>query len=220
MTATTRPRPQPGSAEARMAAQRRTRIWLAALAAVVLAIAVAVAISATTGGDEGDSLTVADAVTVSAPALPAQPAEGADPAVGLPAPVLSGIGFDGAPVTIAADGSPVLIAVFAHWCPHCQRELPILVDHLAGGGLAGIDVYGVSTAVDARRGNYPPGAWFQREGFDRPVLLDTAAGDASAALAVDGFPTWVLVNGDGRVAARTSGELTVEQMDAFAALAE
>lgn len=215
------PRPRPGSAAARQQARRRARLWLWGAGTAIVALAVVIAIFAAGGGGDGDGATAApDAVTAVGASLPALPDAGPDGAVGMEAPILRGADFDGTPVTIEATGSPLLITVFAHWCPHCQRELPVIVDHLAAGGLAGVQVVGVSTAVDASRGNFPPDEWFAREGFDRPVLVDTADQRAGAALGVKGFPTWILVNGDGTVAARTSGELTAAQMEAFVAQAE
>ncbi|MGI8938357.1 MAG: TlpA family protein disulfide reductase [Iamia sp.] len=56
-------------------------------------------------------------------------ADSADPAIGQVAPTLTGIDPAGDPVTIdpGAEG-PMVIAFVAHWCPHCQAEVPRLVD--------------------------------------------------------------------------------------------
>ena len=34
------------------------------------------------------------------------------------------VGFDGAPLTIAPTGKPMLVVFLAHWCPHCNAEIP------------------------------------------------------------------------------------------------
>ncbi|MDQ3782544.1 MAG: redoxin domain-containing protein, partial [Actinomycetota bacterium] len=48
-----------------------------------------------------------------------------DPAVGIAAPAVVGEDFDGNTVSIdPTDGSPKAIMFLAHWCPHCQAEVP------------------------------------------------------------------------------------------------
>ena len=150
-------------------------------------------------------------------ALPAFVATQADPAVGRPIPEVDGASFVGSPVRIAADGRPKVVLFLAHWCPHCQREVPVVKAWLDGGGLpAGVDLVSVATAIDPNRPNYPPDAWLSREGWQAPVLVD---GDGSIATryGLSAFPYWVAVNADGTVAARLTGELTPEQLDELVA---
>ncbi|MGA1258568.1 MAG: hypothetical protein ACO3X0_07735, partial [Ilumatobacteraceae bacterium] len=54
-------------------------------------------------------------------------ADGADAALGTTAPVLEGFGFLGNQVT-TTPGTPMLLVFLAHWCPFCQKEVPILVN--------------------------------------------------------------------------------------------
>ncbi|MGA1697698.1 MAG: hypothetical protein ACO4AZ_02340, partial [Ilumatobacteraceae bacterium] len=54
-------------------------------------------------------------------------ADGADGALGATAPVLEGFGFLGNQVT-TTPGTPMLLVFLAHWCPFCQKEVPILVN--------------------------------------------------------------------------------------------
>ena len=57
----------------------------------------------------------------------------------------------------------------AHWCPHCQAEVPRIVALAEQGRLPeGVDVAAVSTAVDATAPNYPPSAWLDRVGWPFP----------------------------------------------------
>ena len=72
-------------------------------------------------------------VTVEGSALPALDDPSDDAAVGLTAPVLTGENFDGAAVTTASDGGPVMVIFLAHWCPHCNAEIPRLLDLEAAG---------------------------------------------------------------------------------------
>jgi thiol-disulfide isomerase/thioredoxin len=154
-------------------------------------------------------------VTVSGDSLPAF-AEGDDPAVGLPAPTLQGEDFRGQPVAVADDGRPKAIVFLAHWCPHCQREVPVIQDWLdAEGAPQDVDLYSVATSIDPAQPNYPPDAWLEREGWTVPVLVDDADDAAATAFGLTVFPYFVFVDADGNVVARASGELTIEQLTGY-----
>jgi cytochrome c biogenesis protein CcmG, thiol:disulfide interchange protein DsbE len=186
----------------------------AALAVVVLLGIVAVIASRGTGPDlEAEGILQARDVEVAGEALSRYDAAvQPDPAVGAPAPELAGASFDGAEVAIGDDGRPKALLFIAHWCPHCQREVPIVQDLVDGGDTpAGVDLYAVSTGVDRASPNYPPSAWLEREGWSSPVLADD--GSAAEAFGLTSYPYWVFVDADGRVAHRQSGALTEEQID-------
>jgi thiol-disulfide isomerase/thioredoxin len=145
--------------------------------------------------------------------LPALTDPATDAAVGQPIPELSGVGLDGQPLRIGPGDGPTAIVVLAHWCPHCQAELPALVDYLAQGSMpAGVSIVGISTAIDPVRPNYPPSAWFDREGWTQPTLTDDANSTALRALGVNSFPGFVFVAADGTVAQRITGDIGVEQL--------
>ena len=133
----------------------------------------------------------------------------ADAAIGQPMPTITGTGFDDTEIVISDDGRAKAIYFLAHWCPHCQAEVPRIVDLIDSGGQPeGLDIYGVSTSVDASRGGaYPPAAWFDREGFDVPVVRDNADNDAFNYFGGGGFPYAVYVDADNNIVARSSGEL-------------
>jgi cytochrome c biogenesis protein CcmG, thiol:disulfide interchange protein DsbE len=222
----TRTRPRPPSrqvASARRAGDprlsTRTRVVLGALA---VAVAAALVVAIVTGGDDNggsDTAGMAPSVTVDGSALPPLPDSnsGGDPAVGATMPTLTGTDVHGDPITIAPDGRPTLVMFVAHWCPHCQREVPVVQDWVNGGGLPdGVRLVSVATANDSRRPNYPAVDWLDREGWTAPTLLDDANSDAGTAGGVSAFPFWVLVGADGKVVARTSGELTPAQLTAMA----
>jgi cytochrome c biogenesis protein CcmG/thiol:disulfide interchange protein DsbE len=144
-----------------------------------------------------------------------------DDAVGSAAPGFEATTFTGDSVTVdPADGTGRMIGFFAHWCPHCQREVPTVVEWIDGGGLPeGVEVVAVSTAVDSGAPNYPPSEWFAREGFEELTLMDDEVSSLATGYGLAGFPYWVIVDSGGNVVARTSGEQTPEQLDALAALA-
>ena len=201
---------------------RGSTIWIAG---VVLVVIIGIIALVAARGSKQEEAAQVDAqqtapVEVSGadalPAVPQDPAE-ADPAVGLPVPALSGSSFDGSAVDIdPADGTAKVVIFAAHWCPHCQRELPMLADHLVRSPMPDdVELYTVSTAVAEERGNYPPSTWLEDIRWKAPVLADSAEGDAAKAYALPGFPDFVAVDADGKVVARTSGEISTDAFDAL-----
>jgi thiol-disulfide isomerase/thioredoxin len=131
-----------------------------------------------------------------------------DPAIGKKAPRLSGQGFDGEKVVFASDGTPRIVLFVAHWCPHCQREVPLLAAMASDGELDGVEIDTVTTNTDEASPNYPPSEWLEREDWPfSPVLADDAALRAFSAFGGNSFPYFVAVDADGRVAGRFTGEL-------------
>lgn len=140
-----------------------------------------------------------------------------DPAVGRPVPEVQGSSFDGTPASIKADGRPKLILFIAHWCPHCQREVPVVQAWLDAKGMpTGVDIISVATFIDPNRPNYPPDAWLAREHWGVPVIVD-ADNEIATQYGLPAFPYWVAVRADGTVAQRLVGELTPDQLDALVA---
>jgi thiol-disulfide isomerase/thioredoxin len=198
----------------------RAWIWFALAGFIALAAVLAVIMSG--GSDDPPSAEGTEEtrpVAVSGTALPAA-GDAADAAVGLTIPLVEGASFDGTPVTISPDGGPTVLVFAAHWCPHCQVEIPLLRDHLAANPLpAGVSLVTVSTSTSADQPNYPPSVWLQDEGWTQTVLADSEEGAAAAAFGVDAFPYFVAVDGGGTVVARTSGELSADQFDQLVQLA-
>jgi len=203
------------------AARKKQPPWLwIGVAAVVLVLLVAAIVSS--GGSGKSKKTAAGVeqtrpVTVTGTPLPTLPASGDDPAQGKEIPEPQGQTFDGKPVDIRNDGRPKLVLFVPHWCPHCQREVPLLAKYLKANPLPkGVDLHTVSTAVNQPRGNYPPSAWLEKVGWTAPVLADSDDGKAANAFGLPGFPYFVAVDASGKVVARTSGEIST---DDFADLA-
>lgn len=135
-----------------------------------------------------------------------------DESIGMTVPTIIGSSFDGSEVRIEA-GEATVVVVMAHWCPHCQAEIPRIVDAFEQGALPiGVRVVGVATANDEARGNFPPSKWLDDERWPFAVLVDTEDGDVLEALGVSGFPSMVAIAADGTVAARSSGELSPESL--------
>ena len=143
-----------------------------------------------------------------------------DPALGMAAPVLVGQDFDGNTVRVdAATNGPTMVAFLAHWCSHCNAEVPRLNElRDAGSFPEGLNIVAVSTAIDPSRPNYPPSKWIDDVDWTYPVIadgIDLAAEVpfiGAAAYGVDGFPFIALIDADGNIAARWSGEREPDQV--------
>lgn len=209
-------------------------LWLGIGAVVLIGVLALVAVLLTRGGDEeveaGSGAEAAQnasqetaTVTVQGSDLPAYPESATlladpatDPAVGETIPTLTGQSFDGSEVVVdPSDGTPKVIVFLAHWCPHCQAEVPLIQEWIDEGNLPdGVEVVAVSTAVSADRPNYPPSRWLASEGWEPTVLLDDESGTAATSFGLTGFPYFVMVDGDGKVVQRGSGEVPIADFDA------
>jgi cytochrome c biogenesis protein CcmG/thiol:disulfide interchange protein DsbE len=192
----------------RNASANRTWLILGAVA-LVLIVAVVIAASASGGGDQAAKATDNETgtVTVDGAALPRYGDTSIDTAIGDTIPTLSGVSFDGSPVTIGPTGKPGVVIFVAHWCPHCQREVPLIVDLAKSGGFKGIDVATVATGTNATYPNYPPSAWLKRENWPFPVMVDSLQQTAAVAYGLSAYPYFVAVNAKGQVVGRETGEI-------------
>jgi cytochrome c biogenesis protein CcmG/thiol:disulfide interchange protein DsbE len=137
----------------------------------------------------------------------------ADPAVGMAAPVLVGLGYDGETVRIdaAADG-PTMVVFLAHWCPHCNAEIPV-INSLRDDDRVPPEVNVVAVSTDVRPGqpNFPPGKWLDDKEWTYPALVDGVDMEneryiAASAFGLNGYPFITLIDTNGIVVARWSGE--------------
>jgi thiol-disulfide isomerase/thioredoxin len=134
-----------------------------------------------------------------------------DPAVGMTIPRIQGttpVG-GGAVIGPAQDQtSPTVIAVLAHWCPHCQAEVPRIVEFADTADLPeGTRFMALATNTNENAPNYPPGEWLEEEGWPGPVVLDDAQASGGLALGLPSFPYVIVIDGEGRVVGRFAGDL-------------
>ena len=153
-------------------------------------------------------------IVITGTMLPTLENPSADVAVGLTAPVVTGQSFDGSSVTIGgATAGPTLLVFLAHWCPHCNDEIPELNQlRDAGDFPAGLDVIGISTGVASDQPNYPPSEWLAAKDWTWSVLADSVESAAFLEFGGSGFPYLVLLDADGTVLARTAGSSTAAQL--------
>ena len=207
---------QRASEAAAKAKRNRTLLWGAL--AVVVVVAIVVAVVAGGGSDDSANATKWETAPVQVTGTPLPDFDkeaSSDPAVGDTIPTLEGKSiYDGSPITIgpdSGDGEPQMIVFLAHWCPHCQAEVPELVELAGDGAFDGVKVSAVATGTNEQAGNYPPSAWLRGEDWSFPVMADSPTGTAAQAYGLTSYPFFVMVDADGAVAGRGSGELPEDQ---------
>jgi thiol-disulfide isomerase/thioredoxin len=184
--------------------------WMiGAIGAAVVALAAIIAIVSTSDEPPASvpGLSQTQPVEITGAALAEYDADVSDPAIGTVAPTLAGSAFDGSPISVKP-GRPTLVVFLAHWCPHCQREVPLLTQWQKAGGVPdGVDVIGVATGTDTSAPNYPPSQWLADEQFPFPTMADSDASAAATAFGLSGYPYFVALDADGKVVQRASGEI-------------
>lgn len=156
------------------------------------------------GGGAGDSASVASIEGTAAQ--------------GQPAPKLSGKDmYSGREVSLQdMQGKPTLVAVWAHWCPHCQKEMPI-IQQVSQEQAADFNFLTVTTAAGqqpAQAQYATPATFMQTQGITIPTLRDDGT-KAMQALGVQGFPTLLMVDADGKLVGKASGEMPKDQLLSF-----
>ena len=189
---------------------RNPTLLIAGGIGLVLVVAAVIAVALASGQASVPEPSTSTTVVTGTP-LPEYPSSGSDPAVGMALPTLQNISLDGSSMTISADGRAKAIIILAHWCPHCQAEVPRVVDWLDANTVPdGVDLVALTTSISETQPNFPPSAWLDREGWTVPTMIDDAASTGYHALGAMSFPGWVFVGADGTVQLRTTGELDVE----------
>lgn len=141
-------------------------------------------------------------------ALPQTSDSGTDPAVGTAAPTVVGKTFTGDEKKIEPDGKPKAVMFWAHWCPHCQAELPKISDFLNDNkGKYNVDFYSIATGTSPAKPNFPPAPWFEKEKYPYPVIADDVNASIANAYGLSSYPYLVFLDGQNKVISRVSGEL-------------
>lgn len=194
--------------------QRKFPVLWVVFGAVALLLVAAIVLSGEesigSAGEYGD-------VTISGDALPIMEDGAAivaeDPALGRVAPEATGVDFDEGAVAISHDGTPTAVVFLAHWCNHCQAEVPTVQAWLdSGGGVPGVDIVSVTTSATSGQPNWPPSSWLEREGWTTPNIRDDSDSSLFQAYGGRSFPYWVFLNGDGTVAHRQAGRVGTAQL--------
>jgi cytochrome c biogenesis protein CcmG/thiol:disulfide interchange protein DsbE len=215
-------------AAARGSASGSRTLWIVITIAVVVLLAAVIAIAVTRseqsvagGGASPSGGTVVPSgdldygtVDVTGTPLPQMSRGAADTAVGETIPTVAGQQFDGASITIAPGGKPKIVLFVAHWCPHCQAEVPRIQEWLDENGMpSDVDLYSVATGTSSSRPNYPPGDWLREQGWSVPTMVDDEQNTASKAYGLSSYPFFVVVDATGKVVVRAAGELTMDNWE-------
>ncbi|MDH3462514.1 MAG: TlpA family protein disulfide reductase [Acidimicrobiia bacterium] len=184
---------------------------------VGLGLIVALALSIANEQEVDDSIGFRPVEVTGAP-LPLFDPTAADPTVGLEAPTAVGTDWNDVETTIQADGRSKIVMFLAHWCSHCQAEVPVVQAWVDGGNLPdNVDLYSVTTSTDRLRPNWPPQDWLEEEGWTAPVIMDDQIGTVAGSFGMSGTPFYVVLDGENRVIRRVSGEIGIAGLDALAA---
>jgi thiol-disulfide isomerase/thioredoxin len=118
--------------------------------------------------------------------------------------------MNGASVQLAHyRGQPVVINLWATWCPPCRREMPVLA-------AAQVQHPGVHIVLaNQKEARQVVADYLQREKLKlKNVLLDTSA-HVSAEYRAAGLPTTLFFDADGTLRHRHTGELSTPRLDDY-----
>lgn len=162
-------------------------------------------------------------VTVEGEDLPFFDSAAADPAVGQVAPTVTGNDWNDNQYTIGPSDNAKIVVMLAHWCPHCQAEIPVINQWVADGGLPeGVELYGVTVLTNRLRdgSTWPPGEWLDDSGWTTPTIMDDEGGSVVQAYGLTSTPTYVVLGPDNENLGRLAGQIGTSGLDALAAIAE
>ena len=144
-----------------------------------------------------------------------------DPEIGKAAPEISGTNLQNDKPVALSDfqGKATLVTFWAHWCPFCQKELPVIQQVYEQDK----DKYNFLT-VSVNEGQQPAKpefadteAFMKTNGVTMPTIRDDED-TIGKAWNITSYPTLYVVTPDGKVAQKLTGAQTAAEIDA--ALAE
>jgi len=176
--------------------------WRLGILTLIAVAAVVAGVLVLGGGDDDDA---------SAPTLPSglEPPSGS-PQRGQQAPDFSITTFDGETFSLSAhladDGRPVLLNLWASWCPPCRAEMPVF-DEVSADRAADVLVIGVAvddTLAAAR-------AFAGQIDVAYPLGFDTD-GVIASRYPSPGLPTTFTISAGGEIVRVAYGELDEDDM--------
>jgi len=166
------------------------------------------------GGPSSPGPATSSAPTVAGTNLPRFVAGEADAALGRNIGDVSATEYYSGQDTVfgAADGKARAFMVWAHWCPFCQEELPVVAEWHGENAAEfdGFELVSVTTAMDETASN-PLLPYLDSNRFPFPVLFDDD-GRLARQLGVSAFPFWVFVAPDGTVVGRAAGGIDPDNL--------
>ena len=181
--------------------------------AILLVVGLAVAIGVSLVDEPLDGNLPEGETTISGDALPEYAGENdINISVGLQAPSFSGPDQNSEIISLEKNGKSKILLFLAHWCPHCQAEVPVVQEYIDTFGLpADVEVIGILTSIDRSRDNYPPHDWLVKEGWSETQIYDLDR-EIGTAYGLNAFPYWVFLDKELNVVARRTGNLPQDQV--------
>ena len=118
-----------------------------------------------------------------------------------PMPQLALADLQGAETTLGAAGQPMVINLWATWCPPCRREMPMLIDVARTSDLPVLLANQGEDRSTIR-------AFLRREGLPAGSVLTDPEGRLARAIASSALPTTLFVNAAGEIVAVHTGEIS------------
>ncbi len=121
--------------------------------------------------------------------------------VGSTAPDFSTNTLDGKKMSLADKGGKkaTMLVFFATWCPHCQKEAPVISDFQSQYKDLRIMMIGIDGQDNASKVR----DFVNKYGIDSPATYDPPLG---TTYQVSGYPTVYVLDGDNKVVAANAGE--------------
>lgn len=197
---------------ARQRARRNRRLKTFGIPAALVTTVVVVAVAMSFGGTGTNTK---DAPTTG-PVIVSGAARGAPLALGEPIPDFSAKLLSGGTVRWADyRGTPTVLALWAPWCPHCQKELPVLSTVLRE--FPNVKLLTIVTSVDLHPGPTPDG-YLKSRNLTLATALDDSNGTLGTALGLQAFPLVYYVDAGGVVRQEFVGESPADQIRSDVAL--
>lgn len=125
-----------------------------------------------------------------------------------PLPAGNYIALDGRTVAPASlTGKPIVVNLWATWCPPCRREMPMMADVARSRSDASFIFVNQGEAADAVR------RYLTKEGIvlENHILLDSL-GQFSRHYTTPGLPATLFIGGDGTLRSVHMGEISREAL--------
>lgn len=163
---------------------RTLGLILAGLTALVIVAIALFAVFSASGGDSGNFT----------------PNDGGLIPVGEQAPPFTARTVDGGNVSVGGgESQTTMLVFFATWCPHCQKEAPVIRD--LEEQYDGLRV--VMAGIDGEDDPAKVEAFVDEYGIEGPAVYEPSLG---SEYNVSGYPTVYVLDGNGEVVGAHSGE--------------